>query len=373
MAPRPNWKGYLKLSLVSCPGRPLPGDHHVRARLLPHPQSRHRQPAAPPVGRRAHRRHRRVRGPGQGLRGCQGRVHPGRGRRDQVGAAREQPHHRHRALRAAAPRSTSSISTRPTILHPTDRVGEEAFAVIRDAMRAEEDGGAGARGAVPARAHRHAGAARQGHHRHQPALRQRGAPGMRATSTRFPDSELPKQMLDLATHIIDEDDGQIRAQRIRGPLRECADRADPLQADRACRSRHSRAAPDQRHQPHGCAARSVEGAGERCEARRREVHRPRKPRRRRRPRRPTKRQVCAEGARDPTPRARHAKPDSDRQARMATPNSRTLVEYHQKRNFTRTEGAARPAQARDAAISSSCTSTPRVGCTTTSAWSSTAC
>ena len=95
-------------------GCALSGQHHIRARLLPHPQPLHRQSRPAPVRRRGERRSRRDRGPSQGLRGRQGRVHHRRGRRAEIGAAREQPHHRHRALRT--PRADQRALLRHALL-----------------------------------------------------------------------------------------------------------------------------------------------------------------------------------------------------------------------------------------------------------------
>ena len=44
MAPRPYWKGYLKLSLVTCPVAMSPATVGVGKGPVPHSQSSHRQP-----------------------------------------------------------------------------------------------------------------------------------------------------------------------------------------------------------------------------------------------------------------------------------------------------------------------------------------
>ena len=95
----------------------------------------------------------------------------------------------------------------PYYLAPTDRVGEEAFAVIRDAMRAEKM----------------VGLARVVLFRRERILMlQPRGKGIVATSLHFanevhaantyfediPDQDLPKEMLELATHIIDKMTGK---------------------------------------------------------------------------------------------------------------------------------------------------------------------
>ena len=232
-------------------GGPISRDHDVRARLLPHPQPRYRQPRAAPVRRRADRRACREREPDQGLRGRQGRVRPNRGRRAQVSAAREQPHHRHRALRAA--RRDRRVLSRHALLSGADRPRRRGgFRRDPRCHARREDGGPGARRAVPPRAHPHAGAARQGHRRHQPALCQRGAcrgglfrrdPGCRAAQADAGACQAHHR----------EDDGQVRAGGVRRPLRECADRADPLQAEGHADQAAADAPADQRDQFDGRA------------------------------------------------------------------------------------------------------------------------
>src|SRR6185295_2606538 len=100
----------------------------------------------------------------------------------------------------------------PYYLAPTDRVGEEAFAVIRDAMRAEEM----------------VGLARVVLFRRERILMlEPRDKGIVATSLRYanevhaasgyfdeiPDSELPKQMLDLAKHIIEKMTGKFEPEQ----------------------------------------------------------------------------------------------------------------------------------------------------------------
>ena len=99
MAYRPTWQGHLKLSLVTCPvalytATNSAGDVHFN---LINPKTNNRikmittDPDTGPD---------RALGPGQGLRGLQGRVHPADRRGDQVGQAGEHQDHRHRAVRS---------------------------------------------------------------------------------------------------------------------------------------------------------------------------------------------------------------------------------------------------------------------------------
>ena len=95
----------------------------------------------------------------------------------------------------------------PYYLAPTDRVGEEAFAVIRDAMRAEKMVGLARvvlfrRERIVMLAPRDKGIAATSLHY---------ANEVHAASAYFdeiPDTELPKQMLDLAKHIIEKMSGK---------------------------------------------------------------------------------------------------------------------------------------------------------------------
>ena len=70
----------------------------------------------------------------------------------------------------------------PYYIAPTDQVGQEAFSVIRDAMREKKMVGLGARGAHAPRARRDAGAVRQGPAGDDPALPLRGARPRRTIS-----------------------------------------------------------------------------------------------------------------------------------------------------------------------------------------------
>ena len=141
----------------------------------------------------------------------------------------------------------------PYYLAPTDRVGEEAFAVIREAMRAEKMVGL-ARVVL--------------FRRERLMMLEPRDKGIVATSLHYanevhaanayfeeiPDLELPKEMLELAKHIIEKMRGKFQPDAVRGPLREGRDRADPLQAEGHAGQAAADAPADQRHQPDGCAA-----------------------------------------------------------------------------------------------------------------------
>ena len=78
MAPaRPYWKGYLKLSLVSCPIALYTGSSSTERVSFRQINKQDRQPAAPAAGRRGHARAGRGRRQGARLRVRQERLHPG--------------------------------------------------------------------------------------------------------------------------------------------------------------------------------------------------------------------------------------------------------------------------------------------------------
>ena len=178
MAPRPNWKGYLKLSLVSCPVALYPAtttSERVSFRTLNRD-----------TGNRVRRQFvdEQTGEPVESENQAKG-YEVGKGEYivledDELKSVQIESNHTI-DIERFVPRAEIDelyLDT-PYYLAPTDRVGEEAFAVIREAMRDGEDGGPGARRAVPPRAPDDARAARQGHRGDQPALRQRGARGQR--------------------------------------------------------------------------------------------------------------------------------------------------------------------------------------------------
>jgi DNA end-binding protein Ku len=206
MAPRPNWKGYLKLSLVSCPVALYPAtttSERVSFRTL------NRE-----TGNRVRRQFvdeqtgDPVESDGQ-IKGYE--VAKGeyiQVEDDEIKAVQLESNHTI-DIERFVPRDEIDelyLDT-PYYLAPTDRVGEEAFAVIRDAMRAEDMVGLARvvlfrRERILMLAPRDKGIA---------ATSLRYANEVHAASAYFdeiPDTELPKQMLDLAKHIIEKMSGK---------------------------------------------------------------------------------------------------------------------------------------------------------------------
>lgn len=206
MAPRPNWKGYLKLSLVSCPVALYPAtttSERVSFRTL------NRE-----TGNRVRRQFvdeqtgDAVEADSQ-IKGYE--VAKGefiQMEDDEIKSVQLESNHTI-DIEHFVPRNDVDelYLDSPYYLAPTDRVGEEAFAVIRDAMRAEEM----------------VGLARVVLFRRERILMlEPRDKGIVATSLRYanevhaassyfdeiPDSELPKQMLDLAKHIIEKMTGK---------------------------------------------------------------------------------------------------------------------------------------------------------------------
>jgi DNA end-binding protein Ku len=206
MAPRPNWKGYLKLSLVSCPVALYPAtttSERVSFRTL------NRE-----TGNRVRRQFvdeqtgEPVESDGQ-IKGYE--VAKGeyiQVEDDEIKAVQLESNHTIDIERFVPRDEIDELYLEtPYYLAPTDRVGEEAFAVIRDAMLAEEMVGLARvvlfrRERVLMLAPRDKGIA---------ATSLRYANEVHATSAYFdeiPDAELPKQMLDLAKHIIEKMSGK---------------------------------------------------------------------------------------------------------------------------------------------------------------------
>ena len=206
MAPRPNWKGYLKLSLVSCPVALYPAtttSERVSFRTLNRD-----------TGNRVRRQYvdeqtgDAVESDSQ-IKGYE--VAKGefiQVEDDEIKAVQLESNHTIDIERFVPRDEIDELYLdSPYYLAPTDRVGEEAFAVIRDAMRAEEM----------------VGLARVVLFRRERILMlEPRDKGIVATSLRYanevhaasayfdeiPDSELPKQMMDLAKHIIEKMTGK---------------------------------------------------------------------------------------------------------------------------------------------------------------------
>ena len=252
MAPRPSWKGYLKLSLVSCAVALYPAtttSERVTFRTLNRA-----------TGNRVRR---------QFVDEASGEPVESE---DQVKgyevAKNEYITMEDDELKSVQLESTHTIDIErfvpraqinelyfdtPYYLAPTDRVGEEAFAVIREAMRAEKM--VGIARVVLFRRERLLMLEPRGkglvgvslHYANevQPGERLlRGDPGHRHSGGDARSRQAHHQ----------EDDRQVRSRRVRGSLRECLDRADPLQAEGHADQAAADAPAGQRHQPDGCPA-----------------------------------------------------------------------------------------------------------------------
>ena len=206
MAPRPNWKGYLKLSLVSCPVALYPAtttSERVSFRTL------NRE-----TGSRVRRQFvdEQTGDPVEADNQIKGyEVAKGEFIQiedDEIKAVQLESNHTIDIERFVPRADIDELYLdSPYYLAPTDRVGEEAFAVIRDAMRAE--GMVGVARVVLFR-------------RERILMLEPRDKGIVATSLRYanevhaasayfdeiPDAELPKQMLDLAKHIIEKMTGK---------------------------------------------------------------------------------------------------------------------------------------------------------------------
>jgi DNA end-binding protein Ku len=208
MAPRPNWKGYLKLSLVSCPVALYPAtttSERVSFRTL------NRE-----TGNRVRRQFvdEQTGDPVESDSQIKGyEVAKGEFIQiedDELKAVQLESNHTIDIERFVPRADVDELYLdSPYYLAPTDRVGEEAFAVIRDAMRTKKMVGI-ARVVL--------------FRRERIVMLEPRDKGIVATSLHYanevhaasgyfdeiPDTELPKQMLELATHIIDKMTGKFK-------------------------------------------------------------------------------------------------------------------------------------------------------------------
>lgn len=206
MAPRPSWKGYLKLSLVSCPVALYPAtttSERVSFRTL------NRK-----TGNRVRRQYvdEHTGDPVESDEQAKG-YEVAKGEYivlddDELKAVQIESNHTI-DIEKFVPRDEVDelYLDAPYYLAPTDRVGEEAFAVIRDAMRAEKKVGL-ARVVL--------------FRRERLMMLEPRDKGIAAMSLRYgnevhaadayfgeiPDTELPKEMLELAKHIIEKMSGK---------------------------------------------------------------------------------------------------------------------------------------------------------------------
>jgi DNA end-binding protein Ku len=211
MAPRPNWKGYLKLSLVSCPVALYPAtttSERVSFRTLNRATGNRvrrqfvdEQTGEPVESEEQAKGYEVAKGEYLMLED------------DEIKAVQLESNHTI-DIERFVPRADIDelyLDT-PYYVAPTDRVGEEAFAVIRDAMRTEKV----------------VGLARVVLFRRERILMlQPRDKGLAATTLHFanevhasnvyfdeiPDMQLPKEMLELAKHIIDKMRGKFQPEQ----------------------------------------------------------------------------------------------------------------------------------------------------------------
>ncbi|MBO0764137.1 MAG: Ku protein [Hyphomicrobiaceae bacterium] len=202
MAPRPNWKGYLKLSLVSCPVALYPAtttSERVSFRTLNRATGNRlrRQLVDEQTGDV-------VEGEDQ-IKGYEvGKGEYIRVEDDEIKSVQLESNHTIDIEQFVHRSEVDQLYLdTPYYLAPTDRVGEEAFAVIRDAMRAEKMVGL-ARVVL--------------FRRERIVMLEPRDKGITVTSLHYanevhqaanyfdeiPNLDLPKQMLELATHIIEK-------------------------------------------------------------------------------------------------------------------------------------------------------------------------
>src|SRR5262245_66334407 len=211
MAPRPNWKGYLKLSLVSCPVALFPAtttSERVSFRTLNRATGHRlrRQMVDEQTGDTVEAEDQ--------IKGYE----VGKGEfiqmeDDELKYVQLESNHTIDIERFVRRSDVDEIYLdTPYYLTPTDRVGEEAYAVIRDAMRAEKMVGLARvvlfrRERVVMLEPRDKGITVTSLHYanevHQPA----------SYFDEIPNLELPKQMLELATHIIDKMTGKFEPEK----------------------------------------------------------------------------------------------------------------------------------------------------------------
>jgi DNA end-binding protein Ku len=200
MAPRPNWKGYLKLSLVSCPVALFPAtttSERVSFRTLNRATGNRlrRQMVDEQTGDVVEAEDQI-----KGYEVAKGEFIQIED--DELKSVQLESNHTIDIERFVRRSEVDELYLdTPYYLTPTDRVGEEAFAVIRDAMRAEKMVGL-ARVVL--------------FRRERVVMLEPRDKGITAFSLHYanevhqaagyfdeiPDLELPKQMLELASHII---------------------------------------------------------------------------------------------------------------------------------------------------------------------------
>jgi DNA end-binding protein Ku len=211
MAPRPNWKGYLKLSLVSCPVALFPAtttSERVSFRTLNRSTgNRLRRQLVDEQTGDVVESDDQVKG-----------YEVGKGEfiqveDDEIKSVQVESNHTIDIEQFVRRTEVDELYLdTPYYLTPTDRVGEEAFAVIRDAMREQKMVGL-ARVVL--------------FRRERIVMLEPRSKGITVTSLHYanevhqaagyfdeiPDLELPKQMLELATHIISKMTGKFEPEK----------------------------------------------------------------------------------------------------------------------------------------------------------------
>jgi DNA end-binding protein Ku len=206
MAPRPNWKGYLKLSLVSCPVALYPAtttSERVSFRTLNRDTgNRVRRQFVDEQSGEPVETENQIKGYAV-AKGEFIQIED-----DELKAVQLESNHTI-DIERFVPRADIDglyLDT-PYYLAPTDRVGEEAFAVIRDAMRAEKMVGL----ARVVLFRRERILMLEPHDKGLVATSLHYANEVHAAAGYFdeiPETELPKQMLELAKHIIEKMTGE---------------------------------------------------------------------------------------------------------------------------------------------------------------------
>jgi DNA end-binding protein Ku len=211
MAPRPNWKGYLKLSLVSCPVALYPAtttSERVSFRTLNrHTGNRVKRQFVDEASGDPVETADQIKGY-EVAKGEYIQVED-----DEIKAVQLESNHTINIERFVPRADIDELYVdTPYYLTPTDKVGEEAFAVIRDAMRSEKM----------------VGLARVVLFRRERILMlQARDKGIVATSLHFagevhaaanyfdeiPNLTLPKEMLELALHIIEKMTGKFEPEQ----------------------------------------------------------------------------------------------------------------------------------------------------------------
>jgi Ku protein len=151
----------------------------------------------------------------------------------------------------------------PYYIAPSEEHGEEAFAVIREAMN-EKDMVAVGRVIIGSREHMIALSPRGNGIVGRTLLYPYEVRKEREVFDRISDFKIDRELLDMVHQLMKSKAGALRAAEVRGPLRERATRFDRAETERCDRSK--RGTPGrvrERHRPDGSVARQPQGQG-RC-------------------------------------------------------------------------------------------------------------